>query len=49
MYQNIECGNILTWEEMVQEGKELYDLFDDTNIIDWSEYYTEIETEVEGG
>lgn len=38
LYQNIECGNILTKNEMLEEARELYDM-DDTNIVDLSEYY----------
>ena len=43
MYMSIENGNILTWSEMVEEGKELYDLFDDTNCMSWQDYYMECE------
>ena len=43
MYMSIENGNILTWAEMVEEGKELYDLFDDTNCMSWQDYYMECE------
>ena len=43
MYMSIENGNILTWSEMVEEGKELYDLFDDTNCMSWQDYYVECE------
>lgn len=41
IYMSIENGNILTWSEMVEEGKELYDLFDDTNCMSWQDYYVE--------
>lgn len=39
LYQNIECGNILTKEEMQKEGAEMYDLGDDTNALSFDEYY----------
>lgn len=38
-YQNIECGNILTHDEMLKEFAELYDGGDPTNCASWSEYY----------
>lgn len=38
LYQNIECGNILTENEMLEEARELYDM-DDTNVVNLSEYY----------
>ena len=41
-YQNIENGNILTYQEMIQEGAELYDLNDDTNIYTYEDYYKKI-------
>ncbi len=44
LYQNKEYGNVLTFEEMRKEGKELYDLFDDTNAIDYTEHYAIIES-----
>lgn len=43
MYMSKENGNILTWAEMVKEGKEFYDLFDDTNCMSWQDYYVECE------
>ena len=39
-YINKECGNILTYPEMVSEWMELYDGGDPTNPISWMEYYT---------
>lgn len=39
-YQNRECGNILTYREMLAEWAELYDGGDPTNPIGWMEYYT---------
>lgn len=43
LYFNLECGNILTYDEMVEEAKELYDvdLNDPTNLIGYEEYYIE--------
>ena len=44
VYQNIECGNVHdTFEEMMREGAEMYDLGDPTNALDWTEYYRLIE------
>ena len=42
MYMNLENGNILTYEEMIKEGIELYDLDDETNALTWLEYYKRI-------
>ena len=39
-YQNRECGNILTYPEMLKEWAELYDGGDPTNPCGWMEYYT---------
>jgi hypothetical protein len=39
-YQNRECGNILTYSEMLKEWADLYDGGDPTNPIPWTEYYT---------
>jgi len=38
-YQNIETGEILTKEQMIEEGINEYDLGDETNIFSWSDYY----------
>ena len=38
-YQNRECGNILTYPEMLKEFAELYDGGDPTNACSWTEYY----------
>lgn len=44
VYQNLECGNIhTTFEEMMAEGREMYDLDDSTNCLDWTDYYRLIE------
>ena len=44
VYQNIECGNIHdTFEEMMREGAEMYDLGDPTNCLNWTDYYRLIE------
>lgn len=43
IYINREYGNIFfTYREMMNEAAELYDIGDDTNPLDWSEYYDEI-------
>lgn len=39
MYMNRETGDLLTREQMRQQGAELYDLDDDTNGLEWAEYY----------
>ena len=39
LYQNKECGNILTYDEMIAEFKEMYDGCDSTNPVSWTEYY----------
>ena len=39
-YQNRECGNLLTYPEMLKEWAELYDGGDSTNPCGWMEYYT---------
>ena len=40
VYQNKECGNIhFTYDEMIKEAMELYDIGDPTNVNDWREYY----------
>lgn len=42
MFMNIENGNILTYDEMIKEGIELYDLDDETNTLTWLEYYKRV-------
>lgn len=39
-YMNRECGNILTYPEMLAEWAELYDGGDPTNVTSWMEHYT---------
>lgn len=39
-YMNRECGNILTYPEMLAEWAELYDGGDPTNLTSWMEHYT---------
>jgi hypothetical protein len=39
-YQNRECGNLLTYPEMLKEWAELYDGGDPTNPCGWMEHYT---------
>ena len=39
IFQNIECGNILTYSEMIEEWAEMYDGGDPTNPAGWEEHY----------
>ena len=39
VFQNRECGNILTYNEMIEEYCEMYDGDDPTNPLDWEIYY----------
>lgn len=40
IWQNIENGNIWeTYEEVLNEARELYDFDDETNAVPLSEYY----------
>ena len=39
---NLPIRNILTYEEMIKEGIELYDLDDETNALTWLEYYKRV-------
>lgn len=41
-YRNKECGNILTYEEMLAEWAEMYDGGDPTNPLGWEEHYDRI-------
>ena len=43
-YQNRECGNILTYSEMLKEWAELYDGGDPTNPARWEDHYRYIGT-----
>ena len=43
MFMNLQNGNILTYEEMIKEGIELYDLDDETNASTWLEYYERVQ------
>ena len=43
-FQNIVCGNILTYQEMLQEFMELYDGGDPTNPVRWEDHYRYIGT-----
>ena len=43
-FQNIECGNILTYEEMIAEFLEMYDGGDPTNPARWEDHYQYIGT-----
>lgn len=42
MYMNLEYGHIMTYRDMIEEGRELYDLDDPTNICSYMEYYEAI-------
>ena len=44
LYMNKEHGYILTYEEMREEFKELYDGEDPTNCVNWEEYYTKMDS-----
>lgn len=39
IFQNRECGNILTYDEMIEEYREMYDGDDSTNPFGWETYY----------
>lgn len=38
-YMNKETGELLTKAEMLEQAAIEYDMNDDTNGLDWSEYY----------
>ena len=39
MWMNRETGELLTLDAMRKQGAELYDLDDDTNAVEYGEYY----------
>lgn len=39
LWMNLETGELLTYAEMLVQAREWYDLDDDTNACDLSEYY----------
>lgn len=41
-YMNLETGELLTYKEMIRQRIEEYDLDDDTNVMNWQDYYCEI-------
>ena len=41
LWMNLEYGYLLTYDEMITEAREMYDLDDDTNACRWSMYYTD--------
>ena len=41
LWMNLEYGYLLTYDEMIAEAREMYDLDDDTNACHWSMYYTD--------
>lgn len=46
LWMNRETGELLTYDEALAQGAEWYDLDDDTNAVDYGEYYTETDDEV---
>ena len=46
LWMNKETGHLLTYDEMVEEAREMYDYDDDTNAVDLSEYYEDTGDEV---
>ena len=46
LWMNRDYGHLLTYDEMMEEARELYDLDDDTNACDLSEYYEDTGDEV---
>jgi hypothetical protein len=38
-YMNKETGELLTWEEMLEQAREWYDIGDDTNACGLDECY----------
>lgn len=38
-YMSKETGELLTWEEMITQAREWYDIGDDTNACGLDEYY----------
>lgn len=49
LWMNRDYGHLLTYDEMVEEARELYDWDDDTNACDLSEYYIDTGDEVPEG
>ena len=45
LWMNRETGELLTRAEMRKQGAELYDLDDNTNILDYNEYYERVSFE----
>ena len=48
-YINIECGNIVTFAEMLKEAAELYDMDDYTNVLELWDYYELTDIPVKNG
>ena len=46
LWMNREYGYLMTYDEMMKEARELYDLDDDTNACRWSMYYIDTGDEV---
>lgn len=49
LWMNRDYGHLLTYDEMLEEARELYDWDDDTNACDLSEYYVDTGDEVPEG
>lgn len=49
LWMNRDYGHLLTYDEMLEEARELYDCGDDTNACDLSEYYLDTGDEVPEG
>ena len=46
LWMNREHGHLLTYDEMLEEAAELYDIGDDTNAVALEEYYEDTGDEV---
>ena len=46
LWMNRDYGHLLTYDEMVEEARELYECGDDTNACGLSEYYLDTDDEV---
>lgn len=46
LWMNFETGELLSYDEMVEQAREWYDLDDDTNAVTLAEYYEDTGDEV---
>ena len=46
LWMNRETGELLTYDEMIEQGRDWYDLDDDTNALGYGEYYEDTGDEV---